>query len=120
MFYNDLCYQYFGEGYKKKFKVDDIKAGCRVLSYRAFNKREKMIVWQMMNIYNHPQAIYHRFLYFYKIEFHNKDHLFNNWFIVKLPQFFTDGNNEYISFIFLYLLKVYEHHNIQEKICQKK
>ena len=41
MFYNDLCYQYFGEGYNTNFKVDDIKASYRVLSYQAFHKREK-------------------------------------------------------------------------------
>ena len=41
MFYNDSCYQHFSEGYITNFTVDDIKAGCRVLSYRAFHKREK-------------------------------------------------------------------------------
>ena len=82
-----------------------------------------MILCVIINIYNHPQAIYHRFTYFYNIEFHNKDHIFNNWFIYKLPQFSvnydtninSDGNNEYILFILLDLLKVYENHNIQEE-----
>ena len=56
-----------------------------------------------MDIYNHPQAIYYRFTYFYQTEFHKEDDIFNNWFISKLPQFSanyytninTDGNNEY-------------------------
>ena len=60
----------------------------------------------MMNIYNHPQAIYHRFTYYYKTEFHNKDHIFNNWFISKLPQFSVN--------------KVYENDYIQEKNLSEK
>ena len=31
-FYNDLCYQYFGEEYITNFTADEIKAGCRVPS----------------------------------------------------------------------------------------
>ena len=54
LFYNDLCYQYFGEGYITSFTVGDIKAGCRVLSHQTMKKREKMILCQMINIYNHP------------------------------------------------------------------
>ena len=33
MFYNDLCHQYFGEGYITNFTIDDIRTDCRVLSY---------------------------------------------------------------------------------------
>ena len=55
LFYNDLCYQYFGEGYITNFTVDDIKAGCHALSYQAIHKREKMMLYQMMNIYNHSK-----------------------------------------------------------------
>ena len=32
----------------------------------------------------------------------------------------SDGNNEYISFTFLDVLKVYKHHNIQEKNLTEK
>ena len=56
------------------------------------------------------------------------NHIFNNWFISKLPQFSvnyntninSDGRNEYISFNFLDILKLYEHHNIQEKNLSEK
>ena len=109
------------------FTVDGINSGCHVLSYQVYHKNKKMTLCQMMNIYNHPQAVFHRFTYFYKTEFHYNDHSFNNWFISKLSQFSvnynsninSDGNNEYISFIFLDVLKKYEHHNTQEK-NQKK
>ena len=80
MFYNDLCYQYFGEGYITNVTVDDIKAGCCALSYQAIHKREKMILCQMMNIYNHPKATYHRFTYFYFTEFCKENDIFDNWF----------------------------------------
>ena len=127
LFFNDLCYQYFGEGYITNFAVDDIKAGCRALMYQAIHKKEKMILCQMMNIYNQTEAIYCRFIYFYHAEF-RKDDIFNDWFYSKLPQFSVnyklnsnlDGKNEYISFIFLDLLKLYEHHNIQEKNISEK
>ena len=85
MFYNDLCYQCFGEDYITNFTVDDIKAGCCVLSYQTFHKTEKMILCQMMNTYNYPQAIYHCFTYFYFTDLHNKDDIFNNWLYSKLP-----------------------------------
>ena len=55
--YNELCYQYFGKGYVTNFTDNDIKAGRRVLSYRALHKKENMTLIQMMNIYNHSQAI---------------------------------------------------------------
>ena len=32
----------------------------------------------------------------------------------------SDGNDEYISLIFLDVLKLYEHHNIQEEILSEK
>ena len=75
-----------------------------------------------MNIFNHSKAIYHRFTYFYHAEF-CKDDIFNNWFYSKLPQFSvnynmninSDSNTEYISFIFLYLLKLYEHHTMHRR-----
>ena len=86
IFYNDLCYQYFGKGYITNFTVDDIKAGCCVFSYQAFHKTEKMTLCQMMNKYNHPQAIHQHFTCFYFTEFHNEDHTFNNYFFSKLPQ----------------------------------
>ena len=122
LFYNDLCYRYFREGYITIFTVDDIKAGCRVLSYQAIHKKEKMILCQMMNIYHHTEAIYHRFTYFYKTEICKKDDILS-----KLPQFSVnyntnvnaDRNSEYISFIFLDVLKLYEHLNIQENIVTK-
>ena len=52
----------------------------------------------------------------------------NNCFFAKLPQFSvnyntninSDSNNEYISFIFLDLLKLFEHHNIQERNLSEK
>ena len=128
MFYNDLYYQYFGEGYIINFTVDHIKSSRYALSYQVFHKNNKMTLCQMMKIYNHLQALYHRFTYFYKTEFHNKDFSFNNCFFSKLTQFSvnyntninSDGNNEYRSFLFLDILKLYEHHNMQEKICRKK
>ena len=86
-----------------------------------------MTLCQMMNIYNHPQAIFHRFIYFYYTEFLGKDHTFNIFFS-KVPQFLviyntninSDSNNVYISFFFLNLLKVYENYNIQEKNLSEK
>ena len=123
MFYNDLCYQYFGEGYITNFSVEDTKAGCCVLSNRAYHKRDKMILCQMMNIYDESKKLYDRFTYFYLTEFRNNIQIFNNWFFSKFPQFSinyntninSDESNEYISFIFLDLLKLYEHYIIQEK-----
>ena len=78
----------------------------------------------MMNIYNHLKATYHRFVYFYFADFCKED----NWFYSILPQFSvsynininSDGINEYISFTFLDLLKLYEHHNIQENNLSEK
>ena len=87
IFYNDLFYLYFGEGYITNFTVDDIKAGRCVLSHQAYYKREKMTLYQVMNIYNHSQAIYKRFTNFYNTEFHKKDHIVNNLFFANLPQF---------------------------------
>ena len=107
IFYNDLCHRYFGVVYITNFTVNDIKASCCVLLCRAIHKREKMIMFQMMNIFNNLQALYHCFTYFYFTEFGKDDDIFNNWFYSKLPQFSvnynmninSDGNNEYISFI---------------------
>ena len=59
--YNDLCCQYFGEGFITNFIVDDIKSGFCVHSYQVYHKREIMTLCQMMNIYIRPQAISHRF-----------------------------------------------------------
>ena len=127
IFYNDLFYLYFGEGYITNFTVDDIKAGRCVLSHQAYYKREKMTLYQVMNIYNHSQAIYKRFTNFYNTEFHKKDHIFYNFFSI-LPQFSvnyntninSDGNNEYVPFIFLDRLKLFEHHIIQERNLSEK
>ena len=75
--YNDLCDQYFGEGYITNSTFNDIKADCRALIYPAIHKREKMTLCQIMNIYNHPEEIYHCFTYFYFAEFCTDD-IFNN------------------------------------------
>ena len=81
----------------------------------------------MMNIYNHPQALYHRFTYFYYTEFHNKDHIFNYCFFPNYHSFqsiTTQISSQtaiiYMLFIFLDLLNLYENHNIQEKNLSEK
>ena len=39
MFYNNLCYQYFGEGCITNFTVDDAKAGCHAVLYQVYEKK---------------------------------------------------------------------------------
>ena len=126
IFYDDICYWYFGEGYITKFTDDDTKAGCRVLSYWAIDKKEKITSCQTMNIYNHPQAIYLRFTYFYYAEL--KKMIYSIIGFIPITTVFSQLQNKYQSrrqkwiyiINFLDVWKLYQHYNIQEKYLSEK